>query len=83
MSTAATRNDPNRHKRLRSIIAAGNGGAFHGVSEVPAYRRQPAYYIVFFDSPATGSTMTMPLAGLTPEAVRQHIAESNRKFGIA
>lgn len=39
--------------------------------------------IVYFDSPKTGSTMTMLLAGLTAEHVAGHIKESNLKFGVA
>lgn len=38
--------------------------------------------LVLFNSPATGSTLALHEADLTPEAVRQHIAESNAKFGV-
>ena len=38
--------------------------------------------LVLFDSPATHSTLALHEADLTPEAVRQHIAESNAKFGV-
>ena len=38
--------------------------------------------LVLFDSPATRSTLALHEADLTPEAVRQHIAESNAKFGV-
>jgi hypothetical protein len=70
-----------KHQRLRRIITAGDGGTFRGVSEVPAFNG-PRYYFVFFDSPKTGSTMTMRLKGLTAKAVREHIKESNVKFGV-
>jgi len=78
-----------RHKRLRKIIKAGGGGTFRGVTGVPAWNEEteshvfnahPAYYLVYFDSPQTGSTMTMYVRGLTPEKVRQHLVESNAKF---
>lgn len=69
------------NERLKHIIAAGGGGAFRGVNRVPAFGK-PAYYIVFFDSPATGSTMCMKVRGLTAESVKQHLEESNIKFGI-
>jgi hypothetical protein len=36
--------------------------------------------LVMFDSPETGSTLGLPFAKCTPEAVRQHIRESNAKF---
>lgn len=68
------------HKRLRKIVRAGGGGTFRGVTGVPAFKGKPAYFLVFFDSPATGSTMTMYVRGLTPEKVRQHLVESNAKF---
>jgi hypothetical protein len=38
--------------------------------------------LVLFNSPATGSTLALREADLTPDAVRQHIAESNAKFGV-
>lgn len=38
--------------------------------------------LVLFNSPATGSTLALHEADLTPEAVRQHIAESNARFGV-
>ena len=38
--------------------------------------------LVLFDSPATHSTLALREADLTPEAVRQHIAESNARFGV-
>ena len=38
--------------------------------------------LVLFDSPATDSTLALHEADLTPEAVRQHIAESNARFGV-
>ena len=38
--------------------------------------------LVLFNSPATGSTLALHEADLTPEAVRRHIAESNAKFGV-
>lgn len=37
--------------------------------------------LVLFNSPATGSTLALHEADLTPDAVRRHIAESNAKFG--
>jgi len=38
--------------------------------------------LVLFNSPATGSTLALREADLTPDAVRAHIAESNAKFGV-
>ena len=38
--------------------------------------------LVLFNSPATGSTLALHEADLTPDAVRQHIAESNARFGV-
>jgi hypothetical protein len=38
--------------------------------------------LVLFNSPATGSTIALREADLTPDAVRQHIAESNARFGV-
>jgi len=70
------------HSRLRAIIRAGGGGKFLGVLGVPRFLGQPGYMTVYFDSPATGSTMTMLVRGLTAEKVRQHLKESDAKFGI-
>ena len=70
------------HKRLQDIIAAGGGGTFRGVIGVPSYKEKPSYMTVYFDSPATGSTMTMLVRGLTAEKVRQHLKESNARFGL-
>jgi hypothetical protein len=39
--------------------------------------------LVLFNSPATGSTLALPEAELTPEAVRQTIRFSDAKFIIA
>ena len=38
--------------------------------------------LVLFNSPATGSTIALREADLTPDAVRRRIAESNAKFGV-
>lgn len=38
--------------------------------------------LILFNSPATGSTLALREADLTPDAVRKHIAESNAKFGV-
>ncbi len=56
------------HKR---IVEAGGGIYVHGMMGNH----------VLFNSPATGSTLALPEDGLTAEAVRAHIAESNKKFG--
>lgn len=70
------------NERLRAIVTAGGGGKFRGTQRVPALPPKPAYLLVYFDSNATGSTMTMRVRGLTAEKVRQHIKESNAKFGL-
>ena len=69
---------------LRAVIEAGGGATLSGrfISGVPAFKGKKAYYLVFFNSPDTGSTMCMKLLGLTAEKVREHIKESNLKFGI-
>lgn len=38
--------------------------------------------LVLFNSPATGSTLALPESELTADRVREHIAESNAKFGV-
>lgn len=77
---------PQKHRRLRRIIKAGGGGAFHGVQRIPAWLAgrfsKPAYYLVYFNSIRTGSTMTMRTAGLTSEAVRAHLIASNKSFEV-
>jgi hypothetical protein len=73
-------------RRLQAIITAGGGGVLNGVSVVPAFttygKTIAAHSLVFFESPATGSTMCMQTRGLTADGVRKHIKESNEKFGI-
>ena len=39
-------------------------------------------HLVLFNSPATHSTLGLPEHLLTPQAVRAHIAESDKKFGM-
>jgi hypothetical protein len=70
-------------KRLRAIIEAGGGYMLphNFISEVPAFGAKKKYYVLF-NSPATGSTLALPVCKLTAEKVRQHIKESNLKFGI-
>jgi hypothetical protein len=72
-------------KRLQRIISKGGGGRLVGIQNVPADlcpHRKHGYRLVFFDSPATGSTMCMHVKGLTSDTVRVHVRESNKAFGI-
>lgn len=64
------------HARLAAIVEAG-GGRYQGVFDPDAN-----IYLVMFDSPATGSTLALPEHKLTPEAVRERIAESNKTFSL-
>lgn len=57
---------------LARIVAAG-GGEYVGLQLVK--NREP---LVLFNHPQTGTTLSVPLSGCTPEAVRGRIAESRR-----
>ena len=73
MSKRRTENDyVDKH---RKIVDAGGGEYVR--SNVFNDRQ------VMFNSPATGSTLLLSEKGLTPDAVREHIKESNAKFGVA
>ncbi len=63
----------------KAAVEEGGGiwvGVLEGIEGVTAG-------LALFNSPATGSTLALkPTEPITPEAVREHIAESNEKFGI-
>jgi hypothetical protein len=53
-------------------IVKQGGGIFIGVCEG----------LVYYNSKQTGSTLVSKISIITPEQVREHIRESNKKFGI-
>ena len=57
-------------RRLESITRLAGAGTFRGVMDG----------LVYFDSAATGSTLAMKADGLTVDAVKTHIAQSDAKF---
>ena len=71
-----------RLRGLRSTFPVNNGHA--RIVEAGGGEYVPGMLgdLVLFNSPATGSTLALREADLTPEAVRQHIAESNARFGV-
>jgi hypothetical protein len=83
MSTAPTFVEQhNVIERAALAVQAGGGiykGIFEGIIRKDGTRTED---LVLFDSPATRSTLALPLPAITPEAVAQHIAQSNAKFGI-
>ncbi len=71
-------------KDRRTKICAEGGGEYVGVWYVGECgpKRKPGYVLVMFNSPLSGSTLALPAKKLTPEGVRQHITESNKRFGL-
>jgi hypothetical protein len=62
-----------------SIVAAG-GGKYVGVlKEIPNKMES----VILFNSPRTRTTLGIPISGLTVEAVREHLAESDAAFAGA
>ena len=59
-----------------SIVAAG-GGKYVGVLKEIPNKMEP---IVLFNSPQTRTTLGIRISCLTPEAVREHLAESDAAF---
>jgi hypothetical protein len=68
---ATDRKDLPAHVLVYFDAVTAGGGKFQSVWEG----------LVLFDSPATGSTLALPVSKVTPDAVREHIAASNAKFG--
>jgi hypothetical protein len=61
---------------MSSIVEAG-GGKYVGImNEIPGRMES----IVLFISPQTKSTLGLPISGLTAEAVREQLAESDAAF---
>jgi hypothetical protein len=56
---------------FRKIVEAG-GGTYVGQQDG----------LVYYNSKQTGSTLVSKVSIITPEQVREHIRESNKKFGI-
>ena len=62
------------HVNLKHKYIVESGGGI--------YVRGMFLHLVLFNSPQTGSTLALPKDRLTPEAVREKIAASNKAFGI-
>jgi hypothetical protein len=64
---------------ISSIVSAG-GGKYVGVlKEIPNKMES----VILFNSPRTRTTLGIPISGLTVEAVREHLAESDAAFAGA
>ena len=59
-----------------SIVKAGGGKYVGMMNEIPGRMES----IVLFISPQTKSTLGLPISGLTAEAVREQLAESDAAF---
>jgi hypothetical protein len=55
------------------------GGVYLGVSDWLPDELEP---LIWFSSRQTNSTLCLPISRLSADAVRQHVAESNCKFGV-
>ena len=61
---------------MSSIVEAGGGKYVGMMNEIPGRMES----IVLFISPQTKSTLGLPISGLTAEAVREQLAESDAAF---
>jgi hypothetical protein len=61
---------------MSSIVEAGGGKYVGMMNEIPGRMES----IVPFISPQTKSTLGLPISGLTAEAVREQLAESDAAF---
>ena len=71
-----------RLRGIRSTFPVNDGHARIVAMGGGIYKPGMLGDLVLFDSPATRSTLALHEADLTPDAVRQHIAESNARFGV-
>ena len=62
------------HRRLCALVQAG-GGIYVAVEEQVGNNQ-----LVYFHDPQTRSTLALPLAGITSDQVRLHLAESRKSF---
>lgn len=66
--------DNSKQKGLSALIQAG-GGIYIAVEEQVGNN-----HLIYFHDPQTGSTLALPLAGISSDQVRRHLAESRKSF---
>jgi hypothetical protein len=71
-SRAVSGNESIEEICIRTIVSLG-GGIYLGVSD----------WLVWFVSPQTKSTLALPIAELSADAVRRHIEKSNARFEVS